>query len=109
MIIRQLTRTGSTETVYRDMGHITLQLHELALQPSGREVSFQLVDHDDCAEATVRVQVDYIFIPPQRCIDWGALSCCRKKEKELQVDRLSKNREVWMVMGMGMGISMIAR
>lgn len=76
------------------MGHIALQLDELVLQPSGREVSFELVDPDDCADATVRVEIEYAFIPDHQCIDWSSLPCCRKKEKELQIDRLSRNKEV---------------
>lgn len=94
VVIRQVTKQGELESLYKDVGYIYLNLHEIAKGPEQQEMVFTLIDPDSCAEATIRVDMEYFFVVPRKLFTCDLFACCRKKPKQLTQDRWSTNKSV---------------
>jgi hypothetical protein len=58
IIIRQLSKLKG-DTVYRDIGHLEIKLHEIVSSGKTKYYEFSLIDLDKHAEATVRVSIEW--------------------------------------------------
>jgi hypothetical protein len=63
IIIRQLSKLKG-DTVYRDIGHLEIKLHEIVSSGKTRYYEFSLIDLDKHAEATVRVSIEWDHFDP---------------------------------------------
>lgn len=92
--IRQKTKTSSLQSCYRDIGYIVLDLHTLASSASDQEYDFPLVDPKGKCDAVVRIRVLHSFVHDKKWCGWMALTCRKKRKRELSTSRLAVNQNV---------------
>eukprot|EP00981_Chlorochromonas_danica_P002576 scaffold504_cov189-Ochromonas_danica.AAC.11 len=93
--IRQKTKISSLNSHSRYIGYIVLDLHTLASSASDQEYDFPLVDPKGKCEAVVRIRVMHSFVQHKKWCDWMALTCHRKRKRELTTSRLAVNQTMF--------------
>eukprot|EP01039_Chlorochromonas_danica_P001995 gene1995-2178_t len=93
--IRQETKISPFDSLFRDIGCVSLDLHTLASSVSGQEYDFPLVDPEGLCDAVVRIRVAHSFVQHRTWCSWMALTCHRRRKKELSISRMADNLNIF--------------